>query len=598
MSEKEEDYLDTLLNSISEKEQADSQREEPESDSVQELSGKNPEEIAREAREKIEAENADREKEEAEKEARAEEEVKKLLEDTSIEEAAGATITSDDDSELSGSDMERLMNMRLDDLLDDVKADTDSISMEELLNQDDVKAAKTQEQAKTGKELPEKKSDKAEKDNSQGKDKKPDRAEQGDSQEKDENLDRAEKGDLQEKDEKPDGIENDDSQEKDEKSDGAEKDNSQGEEEKPEKSDKPEKKEKKKGVQVDESKVKPENPKKDSFFKKLKKVFFDSLEDESPEEKVKADGADASSEDKLKDKPKDKPEADAKEPKDENEQIIQDVFGNKDTLDDSDVPKKGFFARFKYRLAQMKAKRLEEEKAEEEAEKLEDEEKQKNKELKKAAAAEKKEKKKQAAQQKKAAKPKKEKQPKPKKEKKPKESPKPGDILKIKPLSLVMLVLFVAGAVVLINVMNSAAYYNTSSTLAKNYYNNGEYDKAYSKLNGIKLNSSDKTLYEQASTIMYVRRQYDSYENYMSLNMKTEALNALIKGIDRYNTFHATAQELGIEDKFMTEYQKVIDALQNTFKISEAQGISLADMSNSDFTNYYLKIKEYGKAVQ
>ena len=41
-----------------------------------------------------------------------------------------------------------------------------------------------------------------------------------------------------------------------------------------------------------------------------------------------------------------------------------------------------------------------------------------------------------------------------------------------------------------------------------------------------------------------------------------------------------------------------IDALQNTFKISEAQGISLADMSNSDFTNYYLKIKEYGKAVQ
>lgn len=114
----------------------------------------------------------------------------------------------------------------------------------------------------------------------------------------------------------------------------------------------------------------------------------------------------------------------------------------------------------------------------------------------------------------------------------------------------------------------------------------------------MKLNSNDKTLYEQASTIMYVKRQYDSYENYMSLNMKTEALDALIKGIDRYNTFRSTAQELGIDDKFKAEYQNIIDALQNTFKISEAQGISLADMSNSDFTNYYLKIKEYGKAVQ
>ena len=244
------------------------------------------------------------------------------------------------------------------------------------------------------------------------------------------------------------------------------------------------------------------------------------------------------------------------------------------------------------------AKRIEEEKAEEEAERLDNEEKQKNKELKKAAATEKKEKKKQAAEQKKAAKPKKVKQSKPKKEKKPKEPPKPGDILKIKPLSLVMLVLFVAGVVVLISVLNSALYYNTNSSQAKTYYNNGEYDKAYSKLNGMKLNSNDKTLYEQASTIMYVKRQYDSYENYMSLNMKTEALDALIKGIDRYNTFRSTAQELGIDDKFKAEYQNIIDALQNTFKISEAQGISLADMSNSDFTNYYLKIKEYGKAVQ
>ena len=38
----------------------------------------------------------------------------------------------------------------------------------------------------------------------------------------------------------------------------------------------------------------------------------------------------------------------------------------KRTLDESQVPKKGFFARLKYRLEQMKAKHIEEEKAEEE----------------------------------------------------------------------------------------------------------------------------------------------------------------------------------------------------------------------------------------
>ena len=570
LSDKEEDYLDKLLDSINEKEQADSQQEEPKSEWQQEIEDKDPEEIAREVREKIEAENADNEEQEAQKDAKAEEEVNKMLEDTPVEEAAGATITpADDDSELSDNDMERLMNMNLDDLIDDVKADTDSISIDDLLNQgDELKSAEAQAQAQAlAEELAEK-----EKNDSQVNETEPDDNKADSDNNTEPDAAQTEAGN--------EGAVSDIENRQD--ADNKEADNKE-----------PEKKE---SVQVDESKIKPEKPKKDSFFKKIKKVFFDSLEDESPKEEAadNGNGENTSSEDKSADKP----EADNGEPKDENEQIIEDVFGNKDTLDDSKAPKKGFFARFKYRLAQMKAKRIEEEKAEEEAERLDNEEKQKNKELKKAAATEKKEKKKQAAEQKKAAKPKKVKQPKPKKEKKPKEPPKPGDILKIKPLSLVMLVLFVAGVVVLISVLNSALYYNTNSSQAKTYYNNGEYDKAYSKLNGMKLNSNDKTLYEQASTIMYVKRQYDSYKNYMSLNMKTEALDALIKGIDRYNTFRSTAQELGIDDKFKAEYQNIIDALQNTFKISEAQGISLADMSNSDFTNYYLKIKEYGKAVQ
>lgn len=567
LSDKEEDYLDKLLDSINEKEQADSQQEEPKSEWQQEIEDKDPEEIAREVREKIEAENADNEEQEAQKDAKAEEEVNKMLEDTPVEEAAGATITpADDDSELSDKDMERLMNMNLDDLIDDVKADTDSISIDDLLNQgDELKSAEAQAQAQAlAEELAEK-----EKNDSQVNETEPDDNKADSDNNTEPDAAQTEAGN--------EGAVSDIENRQD--ADNKEADNKESE--------------KKESVQVDESKIKPEKPKKDSFFKKIKKVFFDSLEDESPKEEAadNGNGENTSSEDKSADKP----EADNGEPKDENEQIIEDVFGNKDTLDDSEAPKKGFFARFKYRLAQMKAKRIEEEKAEEEAERLDNEEKQKNKELKKAAATEKKEKKKQAAEQKKAAKPKKVKQPKPKK---PKEPPKPGDILKIKPLSLVMLVLFVAGVVVLISVLNSALYYNTNSSQAKTYYNNGEYDKAYSKLNGMKLNSNDKTLYEQASTIMYVKRQYDSYENYMSLNMKTEALDALIKGIDRYNTFRSTAQELGIDDKFKAEYQNIIDALQNTFKISEAQGISLADMSNSDFTNYYLKIKEYGKAVQ
>lgn len=499
-NEQQDDYLSNMLNALNEKEQ-------------ESQSYNDPEEIARQAKEKLEAENAVKEANEPEREADADAKLEELLDNTPLEEAAEATLTSDDNSELSDDDMKRLMNMNLDDIIDDVKSD--SASIDDLFGSSSDKETEHNEKS-------------------------------ADTQAQTISAD-------------------------------------------------------------DKKKLKPQ---KEGFFKKIKKVFFDSLEDDTEAENASKVAESASEavgekerieENVVKDSSDKGKTSSGDEPKDENEQIIEDVFGNKSTLDESQVPKKGFFARLKYRLEQMKAKHIEEDKAEEEAERLEEEEKQKNKELKKAAAAEKKEQKKQAGEAKKAqkaAKTKKAKDGKTKKVKKPKEPPKPQDILKIKPVSIVMLVLFVAGVSVLISVLSSGFYYNNSVSQAKDYYSNEQYEKAYDKLSGIKLNGSDKTLYEQTSTIMYVQKQYDSYENYMKLNMKTEALDSLIKGVNRYNSLRPQAQELGIDNKFTAVYKQIVLALQDTFKISETEAIGLSSMSDTDFTNYYYRIEEYGKAVQ
>lgn len=485
-NEQQDDYLSNMLNALNEKEQESQSYNDPET-------------IARQAKEKLEAENAVKEANGPEREADADAKLEALLDNTPLEEAAEAKLTSDDNSELSDDDMKRLMNMNLDDIIDDVKSD--SASIDDLFGSSPDKETEHNEKS-------------------------------ADTQAQTISAD-------------------------------------------------------------DKKKLKPQ---KEGFFKKIKKVFFDSLEDdtETAESASEAMGEKERIEENVVKDSSDKGKTSSgNEPKDENEQIIEDVFGNKSTLDESQVPKKGFFARLKYRLEQMKAKHIEEDKAEEEAERLEEEEKQKNKELKKAAAAEKKEQKKQAGEAKKA-----QKANKPKKVKKPKEPPKPQDILKIKPVSIVMLVLFVAGVSVLISVLSSGFYYNNSVSLAKDYYSNEQYEKAYDKLSGIKLNGSDKTLYEQASTIMYVQKQYDSYENYMKLNMKTEALDSLIKGVNRYNSLRPQAQELGIDNKFTAVYKQIVLALQDTFKISETEAIGLSSMSDTDFTNYYYRIEEYGKAVQ
>ena len=347
----------------------------------------------------------------------------------------------------------------------------------------------------------------------------------------------------------------------------------------------------------------------------IKDIFFESLDDETEEaaDTVEKSGRAAKKAAKMakkaakadkndKNKATDAEQVPAAKEKDENELLIEEVFHGKDTLDDSAAPKKGLFAKIKYRMQQFKAKQAKECEAEEQQEEIERQEKQQQVAAKKAQAAEKKQKaaekktaKKEAAKKAKAKKPKKEKKPKKPKVKQP---PKPGDIIRFKPKSIIVFVMLIVGIVVLVQMFGYTINYSGNISLAKDYYANQEYDKAYNSLDGIKLSGDDETLYKQAKVVMYVQRQYESYENYEKMNMHTEALNALVKGVDRYQTYRSEAKELGVEDKMTEVYNLIIKAFKDKFKMSETEAISLVELSKLDFTSYYYKIEAYGEAIK
>lgn len=326
---------------------------------------------------------------------------------------------------------------------------------------------------------------------------------------------------------------------------------------------------------------------KKGFFSVVKDIFFESIEEES-EENADVSGFD---EKKLAEPIPDNP-------KDENERVLKEMYGDNgeaEGLKEKAAPKKGFFGKFKYRYEQFKKKNEEADQAEQAAEEAEYEEKQRIKEEKKQAAKEKKE----QAKQEKAAKTKKEKKPKkekPKKEKAPKEPPKPGDILRIRPKSMILFVLFIAGVIVLFSILNTGFHYSFALRKANKYLENDNYEKAYQQLAGVDLKDKDEDIYRQISVIMYVQRQYDSYDNYMTLGMKTEALNALIKGIEKYDLYADEAKSLGVGDDVDTIKEQIVSALQNTFKISETEARKLVKLSQEDFTQYYFKIETYGEA--
>ena len=123
----------------------------------------------------------------------------------------------------------------------------------------------------------------------------------------------------------------------------------------------------------------------------------------------------------------------------------------------------------------------------------------------------------------------------------------------------------------MINILITSFHYSFSLTRANKYLENDKYEKAYDQLAGMKLRDADEDIYRQVGVIMYVQRQYDSYNTYMEMNRKTEALNASIK-------------------------KQIVTALQKSFSISESEAETLVDLSKKDFTQYYLKIEAYGEA--
>lgn len=351
--------------------------------------------------------------------------------------------------------------------------------------------------------------------------------------------------------------------------------------------------------------------KKDGVMSVLKSVFFENEDDEIAEavngkKESEEDGKDKKKKKKSKKKDKkaskaeeitDELLADEQKTVDENQQLIDEVFGDKETLDENVAPQKGFIAKIKYRLEQFKKKNAEEERLEEEAEQRDIEERKKKKEEDKAAKAAKKE----EAKKEKEAKPKKEPKPKkekPKKEKKPKPEPKPEDILKIKPKSLIMFIFLIAGICVLAIAASTLISNNAASSSARGSYEVGSYDKAYEQLAGMNINKSDQSIYEKSSVVMYVQRQYESYQNYMEVNMYTEAINALVKGLERYNTYYNEAKQLGVDSALDEQKQQIYNAFNTSFNISQADADKLLQESQDDFTQYYVKIDKMGKAMK
>lgn len=125
--------------------------------------------------------------------------------------------------------------------------------------------------------------------------------------------------------------------------------------------------------------------------------------------------------------------------------------------------------------------------------------------------------------------------------------------------------------------------YNERRLIKKNaaaYFLAGEYELAYEEIAAIRPEDTEEVLYEQIRTIMYVQKQYNSYLNFYNISMKEEALDALIKGVDKYDKYYENASELGIVDDMNVVLAKIIKELNDTFGISEEKARAISNIED------------------
>lgn len=115
---------------------------------------------------------------------------------------------------------------------------------------------------------------------------------------------------------------------------------------------------------------------------------------------------------------------------------------------------------------------------------------------------------------------------------------------------------------------------------ASQYFLSGDYELAYEEIADIRPEDTDEVLYEQIRTIMYVQKQYNSYLNFYNIEMKEEALNALIKGIDKYDKYYENADRLGIIEDMNTVLAKIVKELNDTFGVSEEKARALSNIED------------------
>ena len=106
-------------------------------------------------------------------------------------------------------------------------------------------------------------------------------------------------------------------------------------------------------------------------------------------------------------------------------------------------------------------------------------------------------------------------------------------------------------------------------------YDRGEYTEVYGLLYGKELTEEENVLFQGSNLVLQMNRKLASYDNYVNLDMRLEALNALITGVGRYQKILPEAENYNVVEEVNDIYAQILERLSANFGLSEQDALDI-----------------------
>lgn len=148
-------------------------------------------------------------------------------------------------------------------------------------------------------------------------------------------------------------------------------------------------------------------------------------------------------------------------------------------------------------------------------------------------------------------------------------------------------IVFIFFAIVAGIILIGTKHYSYSANIAnaEKHFENDHYNEAYEYVAGLDIKEEDEEFYMRVMTVMYTYKQLNAYKNYYAAKLYPEALDSLLKGLQRYDKYSSIAVVLNIADDLDAIRGEILTDLKEVYGLSEKEAMAImAIESQEDYT--------------